>query len=89
MAVACCDNEACHAQLTSGKPENQPNWSQLVPIGPNWSEDNMFWKAFLPTSFGFERVCVFQTQGPIFTADWFGPRETWVMEVQDNDRVAI
>ena len=33
MAVACCDNEACHAQLTSGKPENQPNWSQLVPIG--------------------------------------------------------
>lgn len=49
----------------------------------------MFWKAFLPTSFGFERVCVFQTRGPIFTADWFGPRETWVMEVQDNDRVAI
>ena len=67
----------------TGKP------AQLVPIGPNWSEDNMFWKAFLPTSFGFERVCVSQTQGPIFTADWFGPRETWVMEVQDNDCVAI
>mmetsp|Transcript_43678 Transcript_43678/g.69357 ORF Transcript_43678/g.69357 Transcript_43678/m.69357 type:complete len:391 (-) Transcript_43678:40-1212(-) len=23
-------------------------------------------------------------RGPIFTADWFGPRETWVMEVQDE-----
>mmetsp|Transcript_47625 Transcript_47625/g.96923 ORF Transcript_47625/g.96923 Transcript_47625/m.96923 type:complete len:397 (-) Transcript_47625:23-1213(-) len=23
-------------------------------------------------------------RGPIFTADWFGPRETWVMEVQDQ-----
>ena len=34
MAVACCGNEACHAQLTSGKPENR----KTSPIGPNWSQ---------------------------------------------------
>lgn len=26
-------------------------------------------------------------KGPIFTAEWFGTRDTWVMEVQDSSRV--
>ena len=67
-----CGN-ACHAQLAES-----PSWSQLIP-GQHFLES-------LPSNLRL-RKSVCQTQGPIFTTDWFGTRETWAMEVQDNDRV--